>query len=161
MNCYNMCVYSFFSKPITTPFTISYDSAVPVSTKIPTMLHDGIRKRSNTFVLVDIKEKNMMLSHYMKKMRISGYAYDYRREILAGILLRMKQFEEQIRNGQKLRNRNRAEIQLQKSKREGSGANNWFMKGQMRVLIMVQYIKRSCLRDYIRGLEICLAQRED
>ena len=106
----NRCLYSFYSKDISTPYTILFNSAVPVSTKRTTMLQEGIRRWVNTSSLVPEEELKCTLSRYMNKLRVSGYDLKYRLEVLKGIQVRIKDFEAKIIEGYKVRNRSRVEI---------------------------------------------------
>ena len=150
INNENRCLYSFYSKDISTPYTILFNSAVPVSTKRTTLLQKGIRRWVNTSSMVPEEELRYTLSRYMNKLRCSGYDLKYRLEVLKGIQTRIKDFEAKILEGSKVRNRSRIEIREQKARKEGAFADNWFVDGDKTQLLMVQYTNGGKLKDAIR-----------
>ena len=90
------------------------------------MLPEGIRRWVNTFSIVPEEELKYTLSKYMNKLRISGYDLKYRLEVLKGIQARIKDFEDKILEGSKVRNRSRIEIREQKGRKEGAFAKYCF-----------------------------------
>ena len=56
---------------------------------------------------VSDEQKNQILSQYMSTLRISGYDELYRFQILNGILCRIKQIEEDIAQGNRVRYRSK------------------------------------------------------
>ena len=89
----NKIQHSFYSKPISSPYTILYRSAVPAQVKRNSLLQEGLRRIRNYSESVTDQERNEILSKFMNSLRISGYNTKYRYELLNGILNRVEQVE--------------------------------------------------------------------
>ena len=67
----------------------------------------------------------------MNTLRISGYFASYRYSILKGLLARNTQIEGEIARGERVRYRNRTQIEAQKQQNIGNFANTWFLKSDI------------------------------
>ena len=69
----NVVKTSFFSKPISSPYTILFQSALSTKQKRNTLLQEGLRRLRNCSPDLDRFEVNDIMSRYMNMIRISGY----------------------------------------------------------------------------------------
>ena len=99
--------------------------------------------------MVDENERNDVFGHYMNKLRMSGYNYNYRVMSFKGIVEKIKEFEEMVAKGEKTRCRIRMEIREDKSKREGWFTDNCFVRGSTTQILMIQYTKGGGLRKFL------------
>ena len=84
-------------------------------------------------------------------MRMSGYGFYTRRDILKGVLDRSKAIEEDIRGGIRKRFRNRLEIKKGKDTLKGKHNNTWFLRGENTGVMMVQPTPNGELSKMVRN----------
>ena len=79
-------VHRFYSKPMASPYSILYNSALPAKTKRESLLQEGLRRLRNMGQGVPQTEINDCLSKFINRLRISGYNESYRFQLLSGII---------------------------------------------------------------------------
>ena len=146
----NIVKHGFYSKPMSNPFVIMYNSAIPNSTKQSSLLQEGLRRIRNMGQNVPNLEKISVLNKFMNSLMISGYDHQYRYHMLRGILNREREIEEQILSGHRRRYRNRDQIQEQKNSSMGKYANTWFLSGKNQNTLKVQGAPESALLESLR-----------
>ena len=78
----NDCVeYSFYRKPVNSPFQILYRSALNNQTKRASLLQEGLRRLRNTSSCISDAEKSQILTRFMWSLKISGYDHIYRHRL--------------------------------------------------------------------------------
>ena len=127
----NQVQFSFFKKPMSSPYVNMWRSAISKKTKRDSLLQEGLRRYRNMGQGVDDAEKRLVLSRFMNQLRISGFDHQYRYTLLKGILKRQAQIEEDIREGKRIQYRSRDEITRQKEARLGKHTNTWFLKNDV------------------------------
>ena len=147
---------SFYSKPMSSPFTIHFRSAISKRIKRDTLLQEGIRRFRNMGPHVSKLEKEAILSKYMNILRISGYDWNYWYHMLRGILTRQTQLEEEIERGTRVRYRSRSQIQEAKSLKVGKHPSTWFLRGTVQNTLKVQGTPNSGL---VNSLHAALGNR--
>ena len=78
----NKVIYKFYSKPMSSKFTILANSAMPEKMKRNCLVQEGIRRLRNTSRSLGWELKAEILSEYSNKMRVSGYYAKYRLEVI-------------------------------------------------------------------------------
>ena len=68
---------------------------------------------------------------------ISGYDAQYRYSIIKAVLDRVQQCEDDIGSGNRVRNRNRKQIEADKARKSGKFNNTWFLSGNKTVVLNV------------------------
>ena len=84
--------FSFFKKPMSSPYVNLYRSALPSKTKRESLLQEGLRRLRHMSSSVLSSEKCQIMSNFMNSLRISGYDDSYRYNLLKGIIKGMKKF---------------------------------------------------------------------
>ena len=74
--------YSFFEKPMSSPFCILEQSALPENTKIASLSQEVVRRMLNTSELVSQQERNQVIETFITKLRVSGYHQEKIRRII-------------------------------------------------------------------------------
>ena len=95
----NRVEFSFYKKPIASPFTIMFKSALSKQTKRNSLFQEGLRRLRNCSEGIGWDEKASVLTDYMNCLKWSGYDHEYRVSILTGVLERYDQIQEGTRNG--------------------------------------------------------------
>ena len=134
----NKIHHTFYSKPMASPYTIHFRSAISRRTKRDTLLQEGMRRLRNMGPGVTNGEKNEVMSKYMNMLRVSGYDEKYRFQMLQCIINRQKEIEREIREGVRIRFRSREQIEEQKSNRLGKHPGTWFLRGAIQNTLKVQ-----------------------
>ena len=70
----NQISYKFYSKPMSNPFVILANSALPEQMKRNSFVQEAIRHLRNTKREIPWKQKAEILSEFVNKMKISGYS---------------------------------------------------------------------------------------
>ena len=70
----NQISYKFYSKPMSNPFVILANSALPEQMKRNSFVQEAIRRLRNTKREIPWKQKAEILSEFVNKMKISGYS---------------------------------------------------------------------------------------
>ena len=78
----NKIEFSFFTKPISSPFVILYKSAVSNTTKRNSLFQEGLRRFRDMSNGVSEEEKRFILSKFMNTLKESGYDLKYRYTLL-------------------------------------------------------------------------------
>ena len=130
--------FSFFKKPMSSPFVNLYRSALPTKTKRESLLQEGLRRLRRMSYAVTMREKNQIMSSFMNSLRISGYDETYRYNLLKGILKRHEEILDQVSKGERILYRNRLDIGAAKQGKIGTYTNTWFLRGTDTVTFKVQ-----------------------
>ena len=80
--CNNKVIYKFYSKPMSSPYVILSNSAMPDKVKRNCLVQECLRRLRNTSRSLDWTLKAEILSDFSNKMRVSGYCARYRLEIV-------------------------------------------------------------------------------
>ena len=80
--------FSFYKKPMSSPYVNLYRSALPTKTKRESLLQEGLRRLRHLSSGVNSAEKCEIMSNFMNSLKISGYDHAYRLNLLKGILNR-------------------------------------------------------------------------
>ena len=78
----NKVEYRFYSKPMSSPFVILANSAMPIKIKRNCLIQEAIRRLRNTSRSLDWGIKAKILSEFCNKMMISGYSEKFRLEVI-------------------------------------------------------------------------------
>ena len=78
----NKVIYKFYSKPMSSPYVILSNSAMPDKVKRNCLVQECLRRLRNTSRSLDWTLKAEILSDFSNKMRVSGYCARYRLEIV-------------------------------------------------------------------------------
>ena len=78
----NKVIYKFYSKPMSTPYVILNNSAMPTKIKRNCLVQEAIRRLRNTKRELPWSLKAEILSEFSNKMMISGYSEQFRLEII-------------------------------------------------------------------------------
>ena len=89
----NRVEFSFYKKPIASPFTIMFKSALSKQTKRNSLFQEGLRRLRNCSEGIGWDEKASVLTDYMNCLKWSGYDHEYRVSILTGVLERYDQIK--------------------------------------------------------------------
>ena len=95
--------------------------------------------------------KNKVFSNYMNTLRVSGYDAQYRFTLMKGILMRIRECEDQIASGTRIRYRDKSQIMQMKAAKGGNYPNTWFLKGKTTGLLKVHPTPGGKLQGEIRG----------
>ena len=96
-----------------------YRSAVSSQTKRNSLLPEGLRRLRNIFKGSDPNVRIEALTRFMWTLMVSGYDHKYRLTLLQGILKREKEIETEIKNGTRVRFRDRSMITSMKAEKLG------------------------------------------
>ena len=91
-------LYSFYEKPMNSPFCILENSALSDSTKISSLSQEVIRRMMNTHEQVPQAERNTIIERFITKLRLSGYRKDQVENIISAGL---KGYEKKLEKCQK------------------------------------------------------------
>ena len=120
--------FSFYEKPMRSPYTIHQESAMGEQCKITTLTQEVIRRMRNTSREADQKERDSILTKFAVKMYRSGYREEKRREILvAGLKGYEKQLDMEDRGVRSLY-RKQHEGKAGRARAKLNGRSDWFMK---------------------------------
>ena len=147
----NQINFSFYKKPMSNPRVNLFQSAISNRVKRDTLIQDGYRRMNNCSENISDAEKCEILSVYMNSLRISGYFAPYRYNILKGILNRIRQIEDEVKNGNRDRYRSRKQILDHKKQSIGNFPNTWFLKDDVTNILKVPCTPGSKLVNSIRG----------
>ena len=142
--------HSFFRKDMATPFLILKRSAMSMATKRESLLQEGLRRLRNMDCSISIDERNKVMSTFSNAMRISGYNWEYRFNMIKGITQRYQECERLISEGSRVRYRTGAQILEQKQNRNGKSINTWFLKGEFTNVLKVQCTPEGRLREVVQ-----------
>ena len=78
----NQVDYKFYSKPMSNPYVILANSALPEQMKRNSLVQEAIRRLRNTKRDTEWETKAAILSEFVYKMKISGYSEKFRLEII-------------------------------------------------------------------------------
>ena len=91
---------------------------------------------------------------FSNSLRLSGYPYKFRLELINGILKRRKQLDMDVQKGTP-RYRNRAEIEQHKAERKDNHLATWFLRGNNTSVMQIQATPEGKLaklvKDSLRG----------
>ena len=152
----NSISHTFYSKPVSSPYTILNRSAVSSSCKRSTIFQETIRRMKNVSPNQPWSVKVEILNKWMNTLRISGYNQAYRHNILKGAISRHLEMERMAESGVIARYRNKKEIIANKSMKKGRFNNTWFLggKGNFASTIKVPQTPSSQLaRDVSRNIQ--------
>ena len=99
---------------------------------------------------VTTKEKKEVLGKFMNTLRVSGYDYSYRRQLLVGVLKLRREEEKKIGRQEIDRFRSGAKIRADKKTKSGRYNNTWFLMGEYSSVLKVQATKDGELANVIR-----------
>ena len=142
--------FSFYQKPMSSPYVNLYRSALPLKTKRNSLFQEGIRRLTNISPGVPVKERNCILSKFMNSLRISGYDKKYRYELLKGIIEKHQKNEADILSGERVRFRTGAQILAQKAKKTGQFTDTWFLNDKISCTLKVQATPGSQLAEKMK-----------
>ena len=91
----NKVEYLFYSKPMSSPFVILANSAMPIKIKRNSLVQEAIRRLRNTKRSLSWDVKARILSEFCNKMKVSGYSEKFRLEIIQSAV---RGFEKQCEN---------------------------------------------------------------
>ena len=111
-------------------YLITQRSAMSNKVKRETILQEGLRIMRNCDEFTSRLERQEELSKFSNRMRVSGYSQKFRQEMLKGVVERWDKVEQEVREGTRIKYRNRREIREQKAKSGGRSSATWFMKGE-------------------------------
>ena len=78
--------YTFYEKPMASPFSVMERSALPENTKISTLTQDLVRRMLNTSELISQGERNLVIENYIIKLTRSGYSkVQFKRIVISGL----------------------------------------------------------------------------
>ena len=142
-------LYDFYKKPVASPFTILYRSAVSAQIKRSTALMEGLRRMRNISDRLDKGYRVECLKKYMDTLRVSGYDEKYRGEVLEGVkkldnIERMK-----VANGDRKRYRSGAEIARDKSGKPGGHIDTWYLALGYTNIMKVQHSEDGTIREKV------------
>ena len=141
--------FSFYQKPMNSPFCNMYRSALAAKTKRDSLFQEGLRRLRNMSQGISHLERCSIMDRFMNTVRVSGYDARYRVTLLKGILDRQKQLETEFESGEKQRYRSRQQIKDQKSAKLGKYPDTWFIKGDVGNTLKVPFTPGGKLKDMI------------
>ena len=69
----NILMYNYYEKPMSSPYCITEQSAMPESAKVASLSQDLVRRMQNTSEGLAQMNRNLVIEKYIKKLNISGY----------------------------------------------------------------------------------------
>ena len=121
-----------------------------MATKRESLLQEGLRRLRNMDCSISRDERNKVMSTFSNAMRISGYNWEYRFNMIKGITQRYQECERLISEGSRVRYQTGAQILEQKQNRNGKSINTWFLKGEFTNVLKVQCTPEGRLRDVVQ-----------
>ena len=91
--------YTFFKKPVASPYTIMKRSAISERIKKATIFQEALRRLMNTSQELEWKEKAKHLSDFSFCLRNSGYSSKERFECICGAVMRYEEMVKKVENG--------------------------------------------------------------
>ena len=146
--------HQFYKKEIASKYLIHAKSALNNRTKRDTLFQEGLRRLRNTDMSTEPEDIKEMLGHFLNDMRLSGYGYKFRLDVIQGILKRSKEMEEEIRGGTRTRYRNKDQIQTSKEAKLGKYPGTWYLRGEFTSTIKVQASHGSKLAKGIQDITL-------
>ena len=86
----NKVQFSFFKKPVSSPFTIMYASALPANQKRNSLFQECLRRLRNCAPSISWEDKAKMLSDYINSLRWYGDSHKYRARLMEGVSKRQR-----------------------------------------------------------------------
>ena len=93
----NKIRHVFYKKEVATKHLILQRSAISRGVKRDTLFQEGLRRLRNCAIKTDSETIRYILGDFCNCMRMSGYGFYTRRDIIKGVLDRSKTIEEDIR----------------------------------------------------------------
>lgn len=140
----------FYKKKMLCPFTILKRSAVGSSTKRNTMFQEALRRLRNCSKDTEWSEKARHLTEWQNMLRVSGYAEEYRYNIMLGAIKRHEEMKEKDRIGEIQFYRNRKQIVEMKIQKGGNSAATWFLKGDITGVVSVTATPEGKLMNIVK-----------
>ena len=69
----NKVQHYFFKKPVSSPYSVLYNSVISARTNRDSLLQEGLRRMRNTCQEAPTEKFRSVMSNYMNMLRISGY----------------------------------------------------------------------------------------
>ena len=143
-------LHEFYSKPMSSPYTIMFNSAISGNIKRNTILQEGLRRIKLTHQKVAKLKIKQILTEFANRLRISGYDHKYRFTAMKGILEAYKIFNNEVEKGEKVRYRSNKEIKIFKEGKLGQFTNTWFLTGNITNTVQIQATPGSELRNRVQ-----------
>ena len=115
----NKIRHEFYKKPMASRHLILSRSALSDRTKHDSIFQEGMRRMWNCDQDTTKERLHDILGEFSNAMRLSGYSWAFRNNIIGGILERKRQVEREITEGRKIRYRTRKEIDIGKNNKKG------------------------------------------
>ena len=142
--------HEFYSKPMTTPYIILRRSAVSNSVKRTTCFQEAIRRLRCCSQDLDWDTKAGHLTRFSWQMMVSGYPESYRRTIIGGAVKRYHDMVKTEEEGGSPLFRSKQEILQKKKSKEGRCSASWFLRGDVRQVLMLPATPKSQLVQEVK-----------
>ena len=125
-------MYSFFEKPMASPFSVMERSAQPENTKNSTLAQDLVRRMFNTSEMLPQEERDMVIEKYILRLRRSGYSKKQVENIIISGLKGYETKKEKARKNNKVLHRSAMSTKLQRHRDKLMEKSTWFRKEKKR-----------------------------
>ena len=122
----NQVIYKFYSKPMSTPFVMLANSAMPDKMKRNCLVQDAIRRLRNTKRELPWSLKASVLSEFSNKMMLSGYSEKFRLEIIQSAIRGNENQCEAADRGIKPLHRSRGFQTVERWKKRALSKTTWY-----------------------------------
>ena len=120
--------YSFYEKPMSSPFSVMERSAQPENTKNSTLAQELIRRMLNTSEMIPQEERNVVVEKFILRLRRSGYNKDQVRNIIISGLKGYQTKKERAKLNNKMLHRSATSTKVQRHKNKLLEKSTWFKK---------------------------------
>jgi hypothetical protein len=123
-------VYKFYSKKVSTRYTILQKSAHSVKTKFSTLTQECVRRLLNTSELVPREEKIEIMEQYNNRLKRSGYDGKYRERVIRAAHEIYADKVKQHREGTRPLHRSKMWKKEERQQQKDLGKTHWYRKGK-------------------------------
>ena len=125
-DCKKRIMYSFYEKPMASPFSVMEKSALPENSKNATLAQELVRRMMNTSELLTQEERNEVIEKFIIRLKRSGYHEDQIRNIVMSGLKGYETKKEKAKLNDEKLHRSAKSTQAKRHWKKVMGKSTWF-----------------------------------